>query len=162
MKKSHLLILSIFLIAVATSCKKHESDAVPEVKIPKMKTLLSGQWKLTGYYYEDMQYSGNIPITMTLDYFQFGLECLRNSPVSFTPDNKGTVTNTCNFTITTDWKFSADSSGFYYKWNTLNLNKKYDYRFQTFCADSIVMEQADTAVYDATTHYMKYVLVLKK
>jgi hypothetical protein len=164
MKKSHLLILSIFLIAVATSCKKHDPEVtVPAVKVPKMKTLLSQQWKLTGFRSEFTEVHSDYSATVTDDFYGNTFECLRNSPVVFNPDGTGTITTTCEYLpkITTEWKFSVDSATFFFKWNDANLTTQYYYNFQTFCADSIVLTHTDTTV-SKTTLYKKYIYVLKK
>ncbi len=164
MKKSHVLILAILLIAVTTACTKNDTEVVPTVQVPKMKTLLSLQWKLTGYYYQDSTFSGGYPIIATLDYFEMNYECLRNSPVVFNADNTGTITQTCYEYIPevpTRWHFETDSVGFYFWWGNYNLTNKYDYKIASFTADKIVLEQADT-IEDGTTHYMKWILELTK
>jgi hypothetical protein len=160
MKKSLLIAFGIAISALF-SCKKNSNDEVPPVKIQRMKTLLSNQWKLTGYYYEDSVHTGSFPMILTLDYFAF-TECLRNSAVKFTPDEKGTITSTCyNPVITARWHFSEDSTRFKYKWSTLNIRTDSVFQFMYFTADSIALMQKSTRTTNET-HYEKYVLQLKK
>jgi hypothetical protein len=160
MKKSHLYIITIFLLCVLPACKENETEVITEQKIPKMRTLLSKQWRITECFFVYREINNGLEVINTIDIFKDSFfVCIKNSPVYFNPDGTGILTGSCNpVEITTEWKFSPDSLNFYFKWKPYNLASKYDYRFQTFSEDSIILEQTDTIITQTT----KYTLLQMK